>query len=113
VGKSFQLRGEEFIVRGIFEECESNPITPGADFNNAVFIPYVTGQSLTQGESQVFQIFAKSANTDAVKPTAEAIKQVLLRSRDYQEDFYILTPGESVAETSTTLSLITAMIAGV
>ncbi len=113
VGKSFQLRGEEFIVRGIFEEFESNPITPGADFNNAVFIPYVTGQSLVDGNTQVFQIFAKPQDASQVDATADAIKQALLRSRDNQEDFTILTQGESVAETSTTLSLITAMIAGV
>ncbi len=113
VGKSFQMRGEEFIVRGIFEEFESNPITPGTDFNNAVFIPYVTGQTLTEGESQVFQIFAKPDNPDNLEATADSIKQALLRSRDYQEDFTLLTQGESIQATSATLSLITAMIAGV
>lgn len=113
IGKSFQLRGEEFIVRGIFEEFESNPITPGADFNNAVFIPYVTGKTLTEGNSQVFQIFAKPEQPEKLEETADAVKQALLRSRDNQEDFTILTQGESLDESSTTLSLITAMIAGV
>lgn len=113
VGKSFQMRGEEFIVRGVFEEFERNPITPQADFNNAVFIPYVTGKSLTEGNAQIFQVFAKADSVNEVKLVRENIRKSLMASRDNQEDFSILTQGESVEETSTTLSLITAMIAGV
>jgi putative ABC transport system permease protein len=113
VGKSFQMRGEEFIVRGVFEEFERNPITPQADFNNAVFVPYVTGKSLTDGNAQIFQIFAKARSVDEVNTVRENIRTSLTASRDNQEDFSILTQGQAVQETSATLSLITAMIAGV
>ena len=113
VGKSFQLRGEEFIVRGVFEEFKANPLTPGGDYNNAVFIPYITGQTLSDGDVQVFQVFAKPDKPEQVQEVAEAIRTSLTAFRDQQEDFTILTQGESVEQTSYTLSLITAMIAGV
>lgn len=113
IGKSFQMRGEEFIVRGVFDEFESNPITPGGDYNNAVFIPYVTGKTLSDGNSQVFQIFAKPHNPEELDKVTNAIHQSLLASHDQQEDFTIFTQGQSIDETSYTLSLITAMIAGV
>lgn len=113
IGKSFQMRGEEFIVRGVFEEFESNPITPGGDYNNAVFIPYVTGRTLSDGNSQVFQIFAKPHDVEELNTVTESIHNSLLASHDQQEDFTIFTQGQSVDETSYTLSLITAMIAGV
>jgi putative ABC transport system permease protein len=113
IGKSFQMRGEEFIVRGVFEEFESNPITPGGDYNNAIFIPYVTGKTLSENNSQVFQIFAKPQNIDELEKVTNAIHTSLLSAHDQQEDFTIFTQGQSVDDTSYTLSLITAMIAGV
>lgn len=113
IGKSFQMRGEEFIVRGIFEKFESNPITPGSDYNNAIFVPYVTGKTLSENNSQVFQIFAKPVNADELDKVTSSIQKSLLTSHDQQEDFTIFTQGQSVDDTSYTLSLITAMIAGV
>lgn len=113
VGKSFELRGQEFIVRGVFEEFESNPITPGGDYNNAVFIPYITSQSLNDGETQVFQIFAKPDDPKQLESVSQTIKKSLIASRDNQEDFTLLTQSESIDTSSYTLSLITAMIAGV
>lgn len=113
VGKSFQMRGEEFIVRGVLEEFESNPITPGNDFNNAVFIPYVTGKTLSNGNAQVFQIFAKPSDTSQLNFARDEIKAGLLAAHDNQEDFTILTQGESIEENDSALSLVTALVAGV
>ncbi len=113
IGKSFQLRGEEFIVRGVFEEFENNPVTPGGDYNNAVFVPYATGKTLSEGNAQVFQIFAKPTNVDDLSLVTERIHEALKTSHDQQEDFTIFNQEQSIDETSYTLGLITAMIAGV
>ncbi len=113
IGKAFTLRGQEFIVRGVFDEFKSNPVTPGADYNNAIFIPYVTGKTLSNGNAQVYQIFAKPENSEQLKAVTAEIKKNLIASHDNQEDFTILTQGESIAETDNVLSLITAMVAGV
>lgn len=113
VGKSFTLRGEEFIVRGIFEEFTPNPITPGGDFNNAIFIPNITSQSLSRGESQIFQIFAKPNEGVASSELAESINKRLFALHDEQSVFTILTQDQTVNESSYTLSLITALITGV
>ncbi len=113
IGKTFQLRGQDFIVRGVFDEFESNPITPGTDYNNAIFIPYVTGKTLSSNNIQVYQIFAKPLSPDQLGAVTASVKQNLITAHDNQEDFTILTQGESVAETDDVLSLITAMVAGV
>lgn len=113
VGKSFELRGEEFIVRGVLEEFTANPIMPGGDYNNAIFIPYVTSRTLTGGNVQVFQIFAKPNNPDDIEATTSAIGASLKAAHGDQEDFTILTQDESVDQSSYALSLITAMITGV
>jgi len=113
IGKTFTLRGQEFIVRGVFEEFEKNPITPGADYNNAIFIPYVTGRTVTNGNTPVYQIFAKPTSPEQLAEVTADIKQNLLIGHDGQEDFAILTQGESIAETDNVISLITMFVAGV
>ncbi|MCA9343420.1 MAG: ABC transporter permease [Candidatus Nomurabacteria bacterium] len=113
IGKSFQMRGEEFIVRGVFSEFENNPVTPGGDYNNAVFIPYTTGKTLSEGNAQVFQIFAKPKDQNNLDKVTRTIHDGLMTAHDQQEDFTIFTQGKTLDETSYTLSLITAMIAGV
>lgn len=113
IGKSFQMRGEEFIVRGVFSEFENNPVTPGGDYNNAVFIPYATGKTLSEGNAQVFQIFAKPKDQNNLDQVTRTIHDSLMTAHDQQEDFTIFTQGKTLDETSYTLSLITAMIAGV
>lgn len=114
VGKSFTMRDEEFIVRGIFEEFATNPITPGGDFNNAVFVPYVTGQELNgSSEPQVFQIFAKPAEGQTTNDIAKSIEERLFALHDQQENFAVLTQDETITESSNTLSLITALVTAV
>ncbi len=113
VGKSFTLRGEEFIVRGIFEEFTSNPITPGGDFNNAIFVPYITGQTLEGGDPQIFQIFAKPKEGTPPSDVASQINDRLFALHDEQNDFSILTQDQTANESSYTLSLITALVTGV
>lgn len=113
IGKSFQMRGEDFIVRGVFSEFENNPVTPGGDYNNAVFIPYTTGKTLSEGNAQVFQIFAKPKDQNNLDQVTRTIHDGLMTAHDQQEDFTVFTQGKTLDETSYTLSLITAMIAGV
>lgn len=113
VGKSFTLRGEEFIVRGIFEEFTANPITPGGDFNNAIFVPYITGQTLEGGDPQIFQIFAKPNEGSSLSSVAASINERLYALHDEQNDFSILTQDQIAGESSYTLSLVTALVTGV
>lgn len=113
IGKSFTLRGEEFIVRGVFEEFDTNPITPGGDFNNAIFVPYITAKSLGEGNTQILQIFAKPKEIDNLEVVAKAIQENLKATHDNQQDFDVFTQNQSAQDTSGMLTLITAMIAGV
>lgn len=113
VGKSFTIRGEEFIVRGVFEEFDTNPITPGGDYNNAIFIPYLTAQTLGEGNTQILQIFAKPKDIKDLDVVASAIKTNLKSMHDNQLDFDVFTQSQSAQDSSGMLNLITAMVAGV
>lgn len=113
LGRSFEFRGETFIVRGIFEEFKSTPLSPVSNFNNAIFIPYKKAQKLTGNSIQMYSILAKP---DKPKNTGTAITSVrhkLLEERGGQRDFSVLNQEQAVAASSNVLNLLTTFIAAV
>lgn len=113
IGKSFSFRGQDFIVRGILDNFDSNPLTPGLDFNSAIFIPDVTGKTITKNTAQIFQIFAKPAKPGNVQPVLANIRQNLLKLHGGQEDFTILTQQETLATAGGVLDVLTTLVAGI
>lgn len=113
IGKSFTFRHQDFIVRGVFEEFESNPLVPGADFNAAIFMPSVTGKNLTNNSAQVFQVFVKPTNPDKTSETIAALRDTMRGSHGGEEDFTILTQEETLSSTSSILDLLTSLVAAI
>jgi putative ABC transport system permease protein len=113
IGKSLEIRGQEFIVRGIFEEFESTPLALSADFNRTIFIPYDTGKELSGGVLQLYQIIAKPADAAEVQPTIGLLREALLNAHAGQEDFTVLKASETLAITNRILTLLTSLIAAV
>lgn len=113
IGKTFNLRNQEFIVRGIFEEFQSNPFAPGGDFNKAIFIPYVTATTITAGSTPVIEILAKPSSPAELNEARQSIRERLLKAHGGQEDFVVLTQNENHEANSEVLSLLSTMIAGI
>lgn len=113
IGKSLEFRGEKFVVKGVFSEFETTPLTPGADYNKAVFIPYVTGKTVNEGNSQVFQIFAKPSSPEAVDTAQASITEKLRAEHGGQIDFTVLKQEETLAVTGSILSMITGATAAI
>ncbi len=110
IGKSMQIRGQEFIVRGVFENFKSNALSPGIDFNSAVFIPADTGKAISANTVQIYQILAQLDNTDDPDSGAAAITAALKKSHGGQEDFTVLKQDETVAVSSQVIRLVTRLI---
>jgi len=113
IGKSLKIRGQEFIVRGIFEEFESSPLALNADFNRTVFIPYNVGKKLNDGVLQLYQILAKPTDAHDVLPTIALMREALLNTHAGQEDFTILKASETLTITNRIVNLLTGLIAAV
>lgn len=113
IGKSFTFRDQDFLVRGVLEDFDSNPIIPGVDFNAAIFIPSVTGKTLTNNSAQMFQIFVKPDNPDEVQPLITSLRENMKKSHGGQEDFTILTQAETLQTSSNVLNLLTSLVAAV
>lgn len=113
IGKSFQFRGRSFIVRGVFDEFLTSPLTPASDYNNAVFIPYDVSKELTSGETHIYQVLVKPNKPENARQVATDIRAALRADRAGQDDFTVLQQEENLALAGSLLGLLTAMITGV
>ncbi len=111
IGKSMQIRGQEFIVRGVFEKFETSALNPGVDFNAAIFIPSDTGKAISGNQVQIYQILAQLDKPDEAVSTAATLSAALQRSHGGQEDFTVLKQGEAVSASGEVIRLVTRMIA--
>jgi len=113
LGRSFEFRGQTFIVRGVFDEFKSTPLSPVSNFNSAIFIPYQVAERLTGNSTQMYSILTKPdkpANTDKAMT---AVNRELLAAHGGQKDFSVLDQKQSLDSSSNVLDLITTMIAAV
>jgi putative ABC transport system permease protein len=113
IGKNLRIRGQNFVVKGVFEEFPNSPLSPNMDYNRAIFIPYEMGKQLAGGSPQIAQVLAKPTDADRTAEVAGTIRSNLLKAHAGQEDFTVLRQAESLAVANDLLSMITNMIAGI
>lgn len=113
LGRSFTFRGETFIVRGVFDEFKSTPLSPVSNFNNAIFIPYKVAEQLTGNSSQMYSILAKPDRPGNIRPAILAIEYRLKQAHGGEKDFSVLDQQQSLDASSNVLGLITTMIAAI
>ena len=112
LGRTFQFRGQEFIVSGILKKFDSNPLLGDADFNNAIFINYDVAQQLTQDHVAIYQILAQISDTAKAEQTAHAIDTKLRAVHGGSKTYAVMQQGQSVTASDAILNLLTRFIIG-
>lgn len=112
VGRSFEIRNQTFIVRGIFDEFQTPPLSIDADYNSAIFIPYKIGKQLDNvGAIQQILVMPKMGiSTDTV---ASQVRAQLDASHGGSGDFSILKQNDALAATTSVLNTLTAFMTAV
>lgn len=113
IGRSMQIRGETFIVRGVFKEFKTTSLTPSTDYNSAVFIPIGAGKKLNNNQANIQQILVKPTDPDQTNQTVAALQKQLMNTHAGQDDFTILTQEDNLEVASTILNLLTGLISGI
>lgn len=113
VGKSFQIRGIDFIVQGIFEQTPLTPLSPSVNFNNAIVIPYGKAKEISAGSMQINQILVTSKTVATAKSVAGNLTKMLTSNHGGQQDFSVLRQEEAVAITDGIFSQLTVFITGI
>ncbi len=113
LGQAFTFNEQQFIVRGVFKEFPSSPLTFEADFNNSIFIPYQVAMDMTQNNVGIYEILVQPADGDPDGLIAERLRTNIQKAHGNQKDFTVLKQSDSLAATTTILNLLTGLIAGV
>jgi putative ABC transport system permease protein len=113
LGQSLTYRGQQFIVTGVFGSFASGPFSLSANFNDAIFLPYSTAQTLNGGGLAVYQILAKADAKQDVSTLAAAIDKRLTRSHGGAQQNTVLTPKDTATGADEVLHLLTLLIVGV
>lgn len=113
LGRTFQFRGHDFIVSGVLEKFDSNPLLGDADFNNAIFINYDEAQQLTSGHVAIYQILAQLSDSSKTNEVAKNIDKKLRAVHGGSNTSYsVLQQGQSVHASDAILNLLTRFIIG-
>lgn len=113
LGRSFTFRGHQFIVRGMFDEFKSTPLSPASNFNKAIFVPYKAAEKIVGNSIQLSSVLAKPDKPENSDKAATAINSKLLKAHGGEQDFSVLDQESSLAASNDVLDLITTMIAAV
>lgn len=113
IGRSLRIKGENFIVTGIFEEFERNPLNFGADFNSAVFIPFLAGKAISGNQSQIYQILVKPTNPDLLDSAVADLTALIAQNHAGQEDFTVLKQAETEELAGVVLGSLSNLIGGI
>lgn len=113
LGRQFVFRGQTFTLRGIFKDFSKSPLSPTAQFNDAIFIPYQTAEHLTNNSTQFYTILAKPAHAAGQQATMGAITQKLTAAHGGEQDFSVLNERQALGKGTTALSLMNKLIIGV
>ncbi len=113
IGKSFELRGRQFTVRGVFTFFEASPLTPGVNYNNTIFIPYEYAKQLSPSQPQPFQILARPIQGTSQVELANDIFGELRSAHGGQTDFTVLKAGDTLAVASSVLNMLTSIVSAI
>jgi putative ABC transport system permease protein len=113
LGRTFSIHGQQFMVRGIFNEFDNTPFSPEADYNNAIFIPYDVSESMTNGSAPTFEILARPINPAQTSAVAASVRSDLQAAHGGNSDFSVLQQNQNLAANNDILDLLTRLIAGV
>jgi putative ABC transport system permease protein len=100
LGKTFTLRNQTFTVRGVFTKFNAPPLSPTANFDNSIFIPYQMADHLTSNATEYYTILAKPTDTKHVKSAISSITQSLKKQNGGEQDFTVLDEEKSISMSS-------------
>ena len=111
IGRSLDFRGKSFTVKGVMAKFDESPLNLGENYNNTIFIPYVTGKTLNSGSPQIFQIIAKPVDSKDVEKAESEINQNLSRIHNNDNDYSVLKQSDTLSVADNVLSSLTALVA--
>ncbi|MCW1908263.1 MAG: ABC transporter permease [Candidatus Saccharibacteria bacterium] len=112
IGRSIEIRGKEYVVKGVVDDFPAPLLGLTPDYNRTVFIPYSLGQQLDSGRLLAMVLVRPSASSSS----SELIKTLsdrLFQAHGNQADFTVLGQDENLRIIDVIVDLFSSFIAGV
>lgn len=112
LGRSFSFHGQQFIVRGIFNQFASTALGQQADFNDAIFIPNDVAESLSKNTAPTYEVLGRPVAGQTPKAVAGRLRTALDQAHGGQSGLAVQTGNQNLAASDNILALLTKLIAG-
>ncbi|HSX43640.1 MAG TPA: ABC transporter permease [Candidatus Saccharimonadales bacterium] len=112
LGQTLTWRGQHFRVAGVFSSFNAPPFSLEANFNNAVFVPYSTAQSLSGSVLGSYQIIAKVSTHADVAQVAHTVRSALVATHGGAADVTVLRSDQNDVAANRTIHLLTLLVVG-
>lgn len=113
IGSSMQIRGQSFVVVGVFEEFNRVSFSPEIDYNAAIFIPTGAAKKLNNGQLSIQQVLIRPNDSSQTDSVVRDLDRRLLNSHAGQHDFTLLRQEDNLAISNSILNLLTSLITAV
>jgi ABC-type antimicrobial peptide transport system permease subunit len=113
IGRTLTIRGQDFVVSGVFDSFAGSALSLGTDLNKAVFIPYGAATALTDSSLPVAEIFALPRSGVSQATVAQSISRNLTAAHSGQHDFNVLRRDDALQASSSYVTLITQVFSAV
>lgn len=113
IGQTLSIRGQDFIVRGVFEEFNIVTIGQGIDLNKAVFVPRTALNDVAEGSTQIIQVLVRPEDESKTTKLMTALTANLTKAHGGQNDVTVLRQDENLTVTSDMLTLLTGFVASI
>ena len=111
IGRSINLKGQEYIIRGVLDSAPENPLNIGPNYNDAVYIPMDSGKKLAGGNLQISEITARVNDGANITAASDAIKTKLSSNHSGQDDFTLVSQAKYLNFANQVFNWITSLVA--
>jgi putative ABC transport system permease protein len=111
IGKTVTIRGQSFLVQGVFSQFSQPPISTGADLNYAVFISDDMAKQLLGQPAPIYNIMIKKSDGQNTSELINNIDKTLSDNHFSQHDFTVMDQSESGDVSADLVKIMTKMIA--
>ncbi len=113
LGATINVRGQAYTVIGVVRKSDQAGASFGASFDDAVYIPFSSGNSLSKSNGQVYRIIAEVADSNNVEATKSEIESVVQANHNGQKDFSVLSQKDLLTTFSSILDILTSFIVAI
>lgn len=113
IGRTISIRGNDFIVRGVFDRFKNGGVHLGLDYNSAILIPLGTARRISDGVVEYREIQVISDEGQNETDLVNRIETTLKNNHANQVDFSVLRQEEFLSITSQLFGIVTTFVAAV